>query len=142
MSVAVEIEFMPDELTRKLIEHGLDEFNGTKAGSDNSEDLWVIARDAAGDVRGGLKARSHYSWMSIDWLWVSESSRGSGLGNELMNKAEAVARECECVGAYVSTYSFQAPDFYRSRGYEEFGRIDGFPPGHACIWLRKTFSEC
>jgi hypothetical protein len=42
------------------------------------------------------------------------------------------------VGAYLYTFSFQAPHFYRRRGYEEFGRIDGLPPGHTCIWLKKS----
>ncbi|WP_348271311.1 acetyltransferase [Rhizobium sp. Leaf262] len=56
-----------------------------------------------------------------------------------MQKAESAALERQCVGAYVSTFSFQAPNFYRRIGYEDFGRIDGFPAGHACIWLKKTF---
>jgi hypothetical protein len=34
--------------------------------------------------------------------------------------------------------SFQAPDFYRKLGYEEFGRLDDFPPGHSRLFFRKN----
>ena len=124
-----------------LIDRGLDEYNFSKAGSDNAEDLWVIARDGEGVPKGGVKAKTFYGWMFVDWLWVSNSLRGAGVGSLLMDKAEAVARERGCVGAYVDTFSFQALGFYRSRGYEEFGRIEGLPAGHACIWLRKAFVD-
>jgi len=137
LAIAVEVEDVPDGATRQLMDQGLDEYNDSKAGGDNSQDLWVIARDSAGTVQGGVKAKTFYSWMFIDWLWVSKSAQGVGIGSLLMEKAEAVARERGCIGAYVDTFSFHAPDFYRSSGYEEFGRIEELPPGHACIWLRR-----
>ncbi len=140
-SLAIKVEDVPDAETQQLIDDGLDEYNFRRAGPYNSEDLWVIARDANGMVRGGLKGKISYSWLFIDWLWVSASSRGAGIGSLLMDKVEAVACERGCRGAYLETFSFQAPAFYRSRGFEEFGRIDGYPPGHACIWLRKHFSD-
>ncbi|WP_244642498.1 N-acetyltransferase [Phyllobacterium sp. 628] len=77
--------------------------------------------------------------MFVDWLWVRPSSRKTGLGTRLLEKAEAVARERGCLGAHLETFTFQAPDFYRRFGYEEFGRIDNYPPGHATIWMKKTF---
>ncbi|WHA41726.1 GNAT family N-acetyltransferase [Agrobacterium larrymoorei] len=141
MAISIEIEEMPDEATQKLIDQGLDEYNFGKAGPDNSQDLWVIARSPSGVAQGGIKAKTFYSWMFVDWLWVSSSIRGTRTGSILMDKAEAAARERGCIGAYVDTFTFQAPGFYQSRGYEEFGRIDGLPPGHACIWLRKVFTD-
>jgi len=139
--IVVEVEDAPDAATQQVIDEGLDEYNFGKAGPDNAEDLWVIARDDEGVVKGGVKARTFYAWMFTDWLWVSNSVRGTGVGSLLMDKAEAAARGRGCIGAYVDTFSFQAPDFYRSRGYEEFGRIEGLPAGHACIWLRKRFVD-
>ncbi|WP_233284893.1 GNAT family N-acetyltransferase [Agrobacterium tumefaciens] len=140
MAIDVEVERSPSEDTRRLIDEGLDTYNAEKAGPDNAEDLWIIARDDDRNPCGGLKGRTFYSWMFIDWLWVSPSVRGGGIGERLLVKAERVAQERGCIGAYVDTFSFQAPDFYRQSGYEEFGRIDGLPPGHACIWLKKTFA--
>ena len=40
--------------------------------------------------------------------------------------------------AYVDTFSFQAPEFYRKLGYREFGRLDDFPTGHRRSWLTKA----
>lgn len=139
LTIQIEIETAPDKDVQRLIDEGLDIFNAERAGPDNAEDLWVIARGSDGKVCGGLKGRTFYGWLFIDWLWVSSSARGHGIGRHLMTKAEDAARQRGCLGAYVDTFSFQAPDFYRQNGYEEFGRIEGLPPGHACIWLKKTF---
>lgn len=139
MQIRVEIEGQPSEQECRLIDAGLDEFNFAIAGVDYEKDLWVIARRTDNGILGGLKGRTFYAWLYIDWLWVSPDARGHGVGARLLSKAEDAARERGCVGAYVDTFSFQAPDFYRQSGYEEFGKIDGFPPGHACIWLKKTF---
>jgi GNAT superfamily N-acetyltransferase len=134
----VKIEDTADEATRRILDDGLDTYNtGKTGGPSNAEDLWVIARDTNGATLGALKAKTFYSWIFIDLLWVSPSARGGGVGSLLMDQAEATARERGCIGAYVDTFSFQAPDFYRRRGYEEFGRLEQLPPGHACIWLRK-----
>lgn len=140
MPVVVNVEISPDEATQRLIDEGLDDYIFERVGyPDNGNDLWVIARDTGGTVQGGLKARTWYSWMFIDWLWVSLKSRGSGIGSTLLDRAEVSARERGCIGAYVDTFSFQAPDFYAKKGYLEFGRIENLPPGHACIWLKKEF---
>ena len=141
MPIRIEIESQPDERDQRLIDEGLDIFNFAKAGPDNPQDLWVMARDANGSLIGGLKGRSTYAWLFIDWLWVSSEVRGQGVGAKLMKKAEDAAQQRKCLGAYVSTFSFQAPEFYRRIGYEDFGRIEDFPVGHACIWLKKTFNQ-
>jgi GNAT superfamily N-acetyltransferase len=85
--LTLTMEKAPDEETRRLIEEGLDAYNASKAGPDDSEDLWVIARDANGAVQGGVKSRTSYSWLFIDWLWVAPSRRGEGLGARLLQQA-------------------------------------------------------
>jgi len=52
--------------------------------------------------------------------------------------AEAAARAQGCRGAYLDAFTFQAPKFYERLGYQEFGRLDDFPPGHARIWFTKA----
>lgn len=141
LQIRIEIENQPDEHDRRLIDEGLDIFNALKAGPDNAQDLWIMARANDGGLVGGLKGRTFYGWLFIDWLWVSPTARGQGVGVQLLAMAEHAAQKRQCIGAYVDTFSFQAPDFYRRNGYEEFGRIAELPPGHACIWLKKTFRE-
>jgi ribosomal protein S18 acetylase RimI-like enzyme len=38
----------------------------------------------------------------------------------------------------VSSYTFQAPDFYRRLGYEEVGRQPGIPGGHEDVYFFRT----
>ncbi len=135
LTVSTEV----DEDIADMIGEGLDEYNVAKGGPYNHQELWILARDDDGSVLGGLKGNTGYSWMFVDWLWVSPENRKGGLGSQLLAKAEAIARERGCLGAYLETFSFQAPEFYKRHGFQEFGRIDDYPPGHATIWLKKQF---
>jgi hypothetical protein len=56
-----------------------------------------------------------------------------------MRAVEGEARERGLRGAYLDTFSFQAPKFYAKLGYREFGRISDFPLGFDRIWLMKRF---
>ena len=99
--------------------------------------LWLLARDPAGKLQGGLRGQTYWSWCSIDVLAVAEPYRRQGIGSRLLAKAEEVARGRGCVGIHLDTLAFQAPDFYRRHGYTEFGRIDDYPPGHTRFWFMK-----
>ncbi len=114
-------------------------YNTDNVGPANHVPLWLFARDADGRVLGGLRGQTYWHWCAIEVLAVAEPFRRRGIGAQLLAKAESVARERGCVGIYLDTVSFQAPEFYKRQGYSEFGRIAGFPPGHTRIWLMKTF---
>jgi ribosomal protein S18 acetylase RimI-like enzyme len=117
----------------------LNEYNANHVGPAGHLPLWLFARDSEGKVQGGLRGQTYWSWCSIDVLTVAAPYRGQGIGSRLLAKAEEIARARDCVGIRLDTVSFQAPDFYRRHGYTEFGRIDGYPPGHTRFWLMKRF---
>lgn len=50
-----------------------------------------------------------------------------------MDAFESGARARGCELMVVATHSFQAPCLYERRGYEERGRVEGYPRGHAHI---------
>lgn len=54
-----------------------------------------------------------------------------------MDAAESMAIEHGAQSATLETHSFQAPGFYEKRGYRIVGRLDGYPTGHAKLFLRK-----
>lgn len=52
---------------------------------------------------------------------------------------EAIARGCHV--AMLSTFSFQAPDFYQRLGYEAFVLLDGCPVGHKKYFLKEILGR-
>ena len=77
-------------------------------------------------------------WLFIKLLWLHEALRRQDLGSEAVGTLEAEARRLGATQAYVDTFSFQAPDFYRKLGYHEFGRLEGWPLGHSRYWMTKA----
>lgn len=120
------------------IQRGLHAYNQEMGGPYDREPVTVLARDPSGEVRGGLLGLTYWNWLFIDWLWMASEQRGQGLGGQLLERAEAIARSRGCTHAYTDTFSFQAPGFWTRHGYAEFGRLDGMPPGHSRIWFQKT----
>jgi GNAT superfamily N-acetyltransferase len=70
---------------------------------------------------------------------VAEPFRLQKVGSKILLRAEEIARERQCIGSYLDTFTFQAKGFYERNGYTEFGRLNNIPPGHARIWLSKLF---
>jgi len=59
------------------------------------------------------------------------------MGRSLMHAAESEARSKGWEVCFLSTFSFQAPDFYKNLGYEPFGELKGMPRGHSRTWFAK-----
>jgi GNAT superfamily N-acetyltransferase len=131
-------ETEPDQATSHAISEGLGEYNNSTVPGGDWKPLWIVGRDGAGSVQAGLRGVTEFDWLFVIWLWVAEPFRRQGVGSRLLSGAEAIARERRCSSCYLDTFSFQAPEFYERHGYEEFGRLEDFPPGHARIWFSKT----
>jgi len=102
--------------------------------------LSVVA--CVGDaVVGGLNGSTHWGWCYIRHLWVHDDWRRRGLGHRLLAEAEAEARARGCTGLYVDTFNEGAVAFYERAGFARFGRIEGFPPGHARTFLEKRLAS-
>src|SRR5947209_1597946 len=127
--------------TAQVLRASLDEFNFARVGPDHERPVAVIARDSSQKIQAGLYGKSYWRWLYIEFLWISEQLRGSGMGSRLLWRAEAIARERGCLGLWLSTISFQAPGFYERHGYREFGRLAEMPPGHTRIWLAKLLAS-
>jgi len=56
----------------------------------------------------------------------------------VLQAIETEGRARGCRWAEVSTFDFQAPDFYRKAGYEQYGVKRDYPPGHANYLFRKN----
>ncbi len=135
--IALTLSVEPDPATADALFDALATFNETTAGPADSCPLWIIARDAGGRMIGGLRGQTFWHWLFVAWLWVDEAHRRQGLGAALLRAAEDEAHRRGCIGAYVDTYSFQAPGFYARQGYTAFGRLEDLPPGGSRTWFAK-----
>ncbi|NPD68491.1 GNAT family N-acetyltransferase [Lichenicola cladoniae] len=129
-----------DAETEAAIEHGLDGYNQSQVGPESRRPLWVTCRDAGGRVIGGARCVVLWQWLLVNWLWVEEAHRRSGLGSDLLRRAEQAGIAEGCTGAMLNTFSFQAPDFYRSHGYAVFGKLGDFPVRHTRYWMSKALA--
>ncbi|RAU45455.1 MULTISPECIES: GNAT family N-acetyltransferase [unclassified Pseudomonas] len=138
MSVRIEFKSNPDEDERLQILEPLRAYNASKAGDGMSEKFAFFVRDEETDaVLGGLHGRILYRWMFIELLVVPERARSQKLGSRLMAMAEDFAREQQCIGVWLDTFEFQAPGFYRKQGYQAFGQLSDYPPGHSRLFFQK-----
>lgn len=126
-----------DPQARAVIQQGLKAFNVEQIGDYAYQDIELYARDAGGAVVGGLFGHSGMGWLYVDYLWLDAAQRGACLGAALMAQVEEEARRRGCVGVFLYTYSFQAPDFYHRLGYQPMGVLDDCPPGHQRLYLKK-----
>ncbi|MCS6890555.1 MAG: GNAT family N-acetyltransferase [Rhodovarius sp.] len=137
MTLTISEDEYPELAAVEAIQRGLHAFNQEMGGPYDREPVTVLARNAEGEVRGGLLGLTYWNWLFIDWLWLHREERGRGVGSALLARAEEIARRRGCTHAYTDTFSFQAPQFWVRNGWTEAGRLEGMPPGHARIWFQK-----
>jgi len=123
--------------TQKAVVKGLVDYNRSVLGPQPWKTVAVSVRDGEA-IAGGVIGEVWAGWLFIKLLWLHEALRGQDLGSEAIGTLEAEARRLGATQAYVNTFSFQAPDFYRKLGYHEFGRLEGWPLGHSRYWMTKA----
>ena len=135
------IESHPDAADVAVLRDYSDTFNIETTKIYDFKELAIFLRDSSGHMTAGIYAFTWGGCLDIDLLWVREDLRRQGLGTRLMNAAEREGIDRGCHIAMLSTHSFQAPDFYKKRGYEEIGVLDGYPLHHKKYFLKKTLSQ-
>lgn len=134
------VEGGPAAATARVLARGLDAYNTGKAGKSKWKRFAVSVRDKDGAIRGGVVGYTMWNWCFVELLWIDGELRGSGLGTDLLAKAEAIAARRGARHIYLDTFSFQGDGFYQRLGYEVFGELGDFPPGHRRMWLKKDLA--
>ncbi len=114
-------EDAPEGDALRVITDGLDAHSAELGLPGDWSARWIIGRDAEGAIRAGLRYLTTFEWLFVHLLWVAAPYRSQRNGSHLLSEAESVAREKGCRGAYLDTFTFQAPRFYERHGYREFG---------------------
>ena len=124
----------------EALHDALHRFNVEATGYDDGRSLSCILRDEHGEIVAGIDGHTWGGWAHVDVLFVAATRRGTGLGSRMLAAAEAEAARRGCRFITLGTHSFQAPDFYRTRGYEVVSTIDDAPLGHRDLMLRKMLA--
>lgn len=138
MNVRIETMINPGEHERSAILKHLWNHNLSKAGDPKPEEVALLVRnELTNEIMGGLCGEIFYRWLFIELLAIPEETRGHGTGSRLMDMAEDLARDKGCVGIWLDTFDFQAPEFYKRHGFTEFGHLDNFPKEHKRFFFQK-----
>jgi GNAT superfamily N-acetyltransferase len=128
----------PDPAELQALENGINRYNVVRTGRTEYAPVAIFLRDEEGTAVGGLFGHLWGGWMHVTVLWVPEELRRQGYGTRLLQAAEEYAIERGCHAVFLETFSFQAPEFYLRFGYELFGSLEDYPPGHTQYFLRKS----
>jgi GNAT superfamily N-acetyltransferase len=135
---AVVVPDQPSEADRAAIVAALVAYNDKTAGTESAEPLAILIQDpATGKTVGGLWGKTIYDWLYVELFVVPEAFRGRRLGSTILKQAEDIALARGCIGVWLNTYEFQAPDFYAKQGYELFGAVDDHPLGQHRLFFKK-----
>ena len=100
--------------------------------------LAVLLRDADGGVEGGMWGRLRFGWLYLEFAVIPTHRRGTGLGTTMLAAIERATVARGGRGVRTGSFSFQAPGFYIRRGYTEYARLEGHPPGHHDVSFYKV----
>jgi GNAT superfamily N-acetyltransferase len=134
-------EPFPGEPLTRFVSDNVININHARTGVAEWHPIGYFLKNARGEWLAGLTGYVWGGWMHVNFIWVTESLRGQRHGTRLMDAAESFAIGHDCIGATLETHSFQAPGFYAKRGYEVFGTLADYPPGHSKLFLRKSLAQ-
>jgi GNAT superfamily N-acetyltransferase len=138
----IDINHAPSAEEQAAAQNGwLWAYNVAQTGDDAYTPLVISLRDDKGNVVGGLIGSYLWGWLKIESFSMEPSLRGRGFGTRLLLAAENDARGRGCLNIWVDTYSFQARPFYERFGYEVFGELGDYPPGHTLYFMRKRLES-
>lgn len=131
----------PPESLLLTVDAGLEQHNQAVAPLADVRPLGAFATDESGAVVGGAVGRTWGQCCELLQLWVAPERRSRGVGSSLLLAFEAHARTRGCSIFYLTTLSYQAPEFYRRHGYAELARIAGYPNGIVKFLMHRAEAQ-
>jgi ribosomal protein S18 acetylase RimI-like enzyme len=136
----ITIQETLDPVDAEFVQEKLNQYNLRFAPPDNHQAMILLARDQADNIVAGLVGVTYWGWLHIEDLWVDESLRQKGIGQQLLYAAEAAALQRGCRYSHLETHTFQALGFYEKNGYQVFGELPDLPDGYTKFFLKKNLS--
>ncbi len=137
--LAVTIAVASEEEVRAIaLWRRLREFNyGIVGKYPQGQNVWLNAKDNAGNVLGGFRGEVYFNWLFVNILFVEDSQRRQGIGTRLLAEGEAQATTLGARRARLETFDWQAPAFYEKHGYRELIKLPGYYLDHSLSLMVK-----
>lgn len=136
------IKKMDSDQFHKFLENKIITYNSSKVSRNTnhkpSEHTCYIYEENSKKV-AGVSLEYYWGIMYIKFLWVDEKMRGKGIGEELLIFVENLAIKKKCSIMYLETFTFQAPNFYKKFGFEEFGTLKNIPEKGVTLYFMKKY---
>jgi len=130
--MTIEITSDPQKEDLKIISEGIQSYNQQHIPDElvfeKDTRFAVFAKDKEGRIVGGVRACAYWNYCIIELLWLSEKTRGLGLGTKLIDATEKFAFEKGFNYIRTETISFQAR------------QLPDYPKGHTTYCLFKVLS--
>lgn len=123
--------FIHDEFSRYSEQNGV---------ALNYSEFCFAAEDEEGKILGVITGRAYYNEVHIGDLIIDGKHRRSGLGSKLIAAVEEAYAGAGYEKITVTTFGFQAPEFYQKLGFRiEFVREDK-DPGLSKYFFSKSLA--
>jgi len=120
----MEIVFSNSQEDRQVLRDGLDKHAGPYFDHERKEFGYYIHQNK--EIIAGICGKIDCcNVLYVELIYVDDAHRGKDLGTVLMKKAEDFAKENQCFGLRLNTYTFQAKGFYEKLGFNVYGKVDG-----------------
>lgn len=116
-----------DDKTGEFINEEFSQYGIQNEVELNYEEFCFVAEDE-GSIAGVITGRAYYNEVHIGDLIVGKDFRRLGIGSRLVRAVEDAYKDKGYEKITLTTFGFQAPEFYKKLGYEvEFVREDKDP---------------
>ena len=127
-----------DERAGKFINKAFTDYAIQSKVDLNFEEYCFIAENDDGEIIGVITGRAYYNEVHIGDLIIDKEYRGQDIGTGLVNRVEEEFKDKGFDKITLTTFGFQAPEFYKKLGYSlEFIREDSDPKLSKYFYCKK-----
>ena len=118
----------PEEQVGNFINEAFIDYAKSSDVDLNYEEYWFVAEDDSENIIGSITGRAYYNEVHIGDLIIDKNYRRQDIGTKLVRTVEEEYRNKGFDKITLTTFGFQAPEFYKKLGYLlEFVREDKDP---------------
>ncbi len=136
----VTVSDAEDAAAETAIRGGLRAHNHAMLGTPSDiRPLQVVVRDPATNAPlGGVLGHTLRGLLFVDFVYLPDALRGTGLAARMLGMAEDEAKRRGCTAAVLYTLNPKSATFYTRVGYRAFGAVEVAPPGSSRTYMSKV----